>query len=299
VDTADSVQRTTAICVSPSRVGLVTAEIAAILRKIAGGPIESEFRGRDPQRSGVLRPPEFSAALARLPVVLSGAEVRQLSGYYRLTGAAGIDYLGLLRDARDIPEPPPDEAPPPPPPPPPIPGAVRATLRRFKLFAAQRRISPADLFRPYDTASGGFLRDIRLPGIFRNAAFPSAPAEIEALTAAFHDPRRPEYFADAAFDAQVEREDIASPEVRAALVSIPAMPAVDFVANDACDTIRKKLLARNKRIANAFVRRIEDIGLILRPREAHAMIRKYQRHQNDVRWEEFCVDVEATGAIGP
>jgi hypothetical protein len=155
------------------------------------------------------------------------------------------------------------------------------------------------------------VRDLRLAGIFKNVDFPVTRAEVEGLIAAFPDPRRPEYFAHGTFVAALDNEDIASPAVRAELATIPAMPGVDSMAKEACTVIREKLTARNKRIASAFVRappglmpveeftrRIVDIGLVLRPGEVQALVRKYQRRPDGIAWEGFCADVEASRRIG-
>jgi Ca2+-binding EF-hand superfamily protein len=301
---------------APSRPGLIPAPITSLLHRIAGVLAEPEFRSRDPRRAGLIPQPEFAGVLSRLPVPLTGGEVRQLSGYYRVTGTSDVNYLALLRDARDIPEPPPvheySEPPPPASPPRQVSETARAAIRRFKQFATQRRLSPAELFAPYDAGRTGFVRDIRVLGIFKNVDFPITRAEVDALVGAFSDLRREEYFAYAAFIAAVDREDIASPAVRAEMATIPAMPAVDYVANDACATIREKLAARNKRIASAFIgaapglmaadefkRRIVGIGLILRPGEVQALLRKYQRREDNIAWDEFCADVEASRTIGP
>jgi hypothetical protein len=285
--------------VAPSRSGLIAQAVAAVLCKIADAIVESEFRARDRRRAGVIRQPEFAAALARLPAVLSAAEVRQLSGDYRVTGTADINSLNLLPDAHDIPAPPAPLAEP-----------VRATGRRFKQFVTQRQMSAEALFTPNDPARA--VRGIRLAAILRDLDFPVTRAETEALLAAFADTRRPECFGYAAFAPAVDREDIASPATRAALTSFPAMPAVEGVAAAACTTIHQKLAARNKRIESAFAgappglmpadefrRRIVDIGLGLQPGEVQALARKYQRHSDDVAWEEFCADVEASRTIGP
>jgi Ca2+-binding EF-hand superfamily protein len=299
--------------VAESRSGTLPPNMIDLLHKVSAVLADSEFRTLDPRRTGRISQQELAGVLVRLPVLLTPAEVRQLSGYYRVTGTRDINYLNLLRDARDIPAVPVRKAEDARAPPviPPLPDGAHATLRRFKQFVTQHQMTPKDPFEQYDPALSGLVSVVRLQGLFKNIDFPISRAELDEVTGAFRDQRRPEYFACAAFAAAVEREDVASPSVRSSLESLPAMPRVGHVASAACAVIHDKLVVRNKRVAQAFAglpagpipagefgRRIVDLGLILTPGEVQALIRKYQaRPADDVDWQSFCKDVEASKTL--
>jgi hypothetical protein len=200
---------------------------------------------------------------------------------------------------------------------------VHAFLKRYKAFCAQRRITPADAFVPYDVpttgsvssrsrVTSGLVPVAKLFAVFANIQFELQAGDVELLRNAFKDSKRMDLFNYATFIRAVNVEDITSQESRASLASMPVSPAVEQGAKLIAGQIREKLLARHRKIDIAFTGVTEDtisaaefqkrliaIDLVLVAGQAQTLIKRYRVNLTDqIDWKAFVADVNQSKTVG-
>jgi Ca2+-binding EF-hand superfamily protein len=308
--------------------------IAELVSKVFSGAnfigldLETEFRHADLRQISTISQETFVQILKQLPIELSVSETRALVSFYRVSGSNNVNYVNFLLDSKSapvIPEPIPLTTPPP------FQTAsltsgVHDILKRYKAFCVQKRINPSDIFTPYDIPStgpltlsapksrmsGGFVPINRLHAAFHNVQFELRRGEPEALQAAFADSKHPDLFNYAAFLRALKVEDIASPEIRASLKSMPLSHDVEETARLAAGQIREKLLARHRKIVQAFAgvteetippeefqRRLFAMDLVVRSNQMQALLRKFRANlTGQVDWKAFVANVDQSKTIG-
>lgn len=300
--------------------------VARLLQKVSEGfkskgvSMFEEFRALDRMNKGVVLQEQFLDALYSLPVKFVTSEVRPLMMFYRALGSSDINYVAMCKDLnrmasdkveaqrtreleeqnRVVEEPKV------------IPQDVRQFLKRFKTFCQQKRLFAHDLFVPYDTAHNGTVPIFKVQACFNNVDFPVLRAEIEALIACFKCARKADVFNYVEFNQALAQEDIASEEVRASLSSAPISAEIEREAAITCSAIREKLMARHRRVEQAFIgiteptitrdefqARLARMDLVLRAGQIQSLIRKYRANMTEqVKWKEFCNDVNQSRTIG-
>ena len=300
--------------------------VAAVIEKISKGAecreirLFEEFRLSDKARKGTVSQETFLGLLNALPVKFTQAETRAVLMFYRVSGCSDVNYINLCKDLNALavkrdedqrqrtieaqmkPSEPVVEIPP----------AVHEFIRKFKTFSEQMRITPVDMFVPYDIAHNGTLPGFRIQACFNNFNYPVTREDTDKLMSCFSDARKPEYFNYVAFLDALKREDITSQEVRAVLESAPISHEVEREALITCSQIREKLLARHRTIDLAFTglqepaipyqefqARLAKMDLVLRAGQTQSLIRKYRVNLSDlVDWKTFCADVNNSRTIG-
>ena len=300
--------------------------VARLLEKIKEGfrlkgtSMFEEFRALDRACKGIVQQEPFLDVLYSLPVKFATSEVRPLMMFYRALGSSDINYVAMCKDlnrmasdrieeerTRELAErskvvEPPKE----------MPQVVHQFLKRFKTFCQQKRLYANDLFVPYDMAHNGTIAVFKVQACFNNVDFPVLKSEIEPVIAFFKSARKAELFNYVAFNQALQDEDIASEEVRASLSSAPISAEIEREAAITCSGIREKLLARHRRIEQAFAgittptiprnefqARLARMDLVLHAGQIQALIRKYRANLTEqVDWKTFCNDVNQSRTIG-
>ena len=277
--------------------------------------LERIFASYDKRGVGYISSAEFDDALHDARVPLNQSDIRVVQSYFRIQSTPCVDYrefLDSVRLAEPEPEPQPEPETPRQREVPTLPPSVRNFIRRFKSFAQTRRISPRDIFVPYDTTKQGVIQVYKVPSAFSMVQFQSSRAELEDLCSVFRDPRKNEIFHYVLFCKAVDAEDITTEEARSAIANDPISADVNREALTTCLQIHEKLAQRRRRISSVFVgvttdtipnsefiKRLDNLPIILTAGQINSLFRKYRYGiTDDIRWKDFCEDVEKSRTIG-
>ena len=273
------------------------------------------FNSYDRRGIGRLTSADFTDALRDARIPINQSDMRIIQSFFRVQPTPDVDYRVFL-DAVRLAEPEPEEAPAPEPQRekemPALQPAVHNFLRRFKSFAQSRRISVVDIFVPYDTTKQGIIQVYKVPAAFNNVHFQANRSELEDVCSAFRDPKKNEIFNYILFNKAVEAEDITTEAARSAIENDPISAEINHEALATCLQIREKCMSRRRRIASVFAdvktdtipysdfqRRLDNLNIVLRAGQLNSLYRKYRYGMSEeIRWRDFCNDVENSKTVG-